>query len=133
MIFGSTGEMKSFLFALLLLVLIFLGISLNSYFLNRKIAVLYEQMLDLSIDEAFSSEGNVSKIEILHEMWKSTKTWMCLSFRRDLIRDFDQSINSLESFAKGDLYGEFLNSLESGFDLLDEMEQNNSFDLSMFF
>ena len=125
--------MKSFVLALLLLVLIFLGISLNSYFLNRKIAVLYDQMLELSIDYTFSSETNISKIENLHEMWKSTQSWMRLAFRRDLIRDFDQSINSLEAFAKGDSYGDFLDSLKSGFDLLDEMEQNNSFDFSMIF
>ena len=65
------------------------------------------------------------------ETWKEYRLGMRFAFRRDLIRDFDDSVISLKAFAKGNSYGDFLESFETSVEFLDEMERNNNFDLSV--
>ena len=125
--------MKSFVFALLLLIMIFLGICLNSWFLNRKIIILHNALFELATDETYSSEENLFKIENLQKTWNEFRSGMRFAFRRDLIRDFDESMISLKAFAKGESYGDFLESVELGLDLIEEMEQNNTFNFSILF
>ncbi len=126
--------MKTFLIALLIIILIATFLLINSYTLSRRIYQLQDSLHRVSRSKDFYAlPENTKRVEELRELWLRFSSTAKYCFHGDDIKNAEEYLQGLATSAKSDDFTDYLFYYESLERQMSLFQEFSSFSLSSIF